>query len=325
MFSKTSFSSGLNNLTNISVSPRYATICGYTDRDLDSVFAPELEGLDRDEIRRWYNGYHWLGEERLYNPHDILHLFNEREFREYWFESGEPDYLYRLLKERRVGPMRLENCEVDAALVSKFELDTFRSEALLFQSGYLTIAERERRGTRTVYRLDYPNFEVRSSFNMGLAEHLTGCGQKFSTSGEGFLEALGRNDFPTFRRKINALLDGIPYPWHDSGKPADYESWYASLLYMCFRTTEVELRAEEATSRGRSDMVLLHGRQVFVLEFKMADDGSGTQKGLDRAIRQIRERGYAEKYRDRGEPVHLVGMVFGGEKRNLLGIRAEAL
>jgi len=71
--------------------------------------------------------------------------------------------------------------------------------------------------------------------------------------------------------------------------------------------------------------VLLHGGRVFVLEFKKADDGSGTGKGLDRAIRQIREKGYAEKYRERGEPVHLVGMVFGGEKRNLLGIRAEAL
>jgi len=78
------------------------------------VFAPELEGLDRDEIRRWYNGYHWLGEERLYNPHDILHLFSEREFRAHWFRSGEPGYLYRLMKERRVGPMRLENCVVDA-------------------------------------------------------------------------------------------------------------------------------------------------------------------------------------------------------------------
>jgi len=199
MFSKASFSSGLNNLTDISLSPRYAAICGYTDRDLDTVFAPELGELGRDEIRRWYNGYHWLGEERLYNPHDILHLFSEREFREYWFESGEPGYLYRLMKERRVSPVQLENCEVDAALVSKFEPDMFSSEALLFQSGYLTIRERERRGTRTVYRLDYPNFEVRSSFNLGLAEHLTGRGQAVAAAGEGFVEALGNADFPAFR------------------------------------------------------------------------------------------------------------------------------
>jgi len=94
---------------------------------------------------------------------------------------------------------------------------------------------------------------------------------------------------------------------------------------MCFRTTGVELRAEEATSHGRSDMVVLHAGRVFVLEFKMAEDKKKTGESLDGAIAQIREKGYAEKYRDRGEPVHLVGMVFGGEKRSLLGLRTEAL
>jgi len=94
---------------------------------------------------------------------------------------------------------------------------------------------------------------------------------------------------------------------------------------MCFRTTGVELRAEEATSRGRSDMVLLHGGRVFVLEFKVVKDKTKTRSGLDGAIAQIREKGYAEKYRDRGEPIHLVGMVFGRKERNLLNLRAEVL
>ncbi|MCY4051943.1 MAG: AAA family ATPase [Gammaproteobacteria bacterium] len=69
-----------------------ASICGYTDHDLDTVFAPELEGLDQDKIRTWYNGYHWLGTGKLYNPHDILHLFDMREFRAHWFKSGQPGY-----------------------------------------------------------------------------------------------------------------------------------------------------------------------------------------------------------------------------------------
>ena len=80
MFSKVSLFSGMNNLKDISLVPRYATICGYTDHDLDTVFAPELEGLDRDKIRHWYNGYHWLGKEKLYNPWDILLLFSDHEF-----------------------------------------------------------------------------------------------------------------------------------------------------------------------------------------------------------------------------------------------------
>ncbi|MYB34295.1 MAG: AAA family ATPase, partial [Gammaproteobacteria bacterium] len=199
MFSKTSFSSGLNNLTDLSLSPRYAAICGYTDRDLDAVFAPELDGLDRDEIRRWYNGYHWLGEEKLYNPHDILHLFNERKFRAHWFRSGQPGYLYRLLTERKVGSMDLENCVVDADLVSNFELDSFSSEALLFQSGYLTITEEDEQDSHVLYHLDYPNFEVQSSFNKQLAEHLTGRGREVETAGLELLQALGDSDFPAFR------------------------------------------------------------------------------------------------------------------------------
>ncbi len=325
MFSKTSFSSGLNNLMDISLSPRYAAICGYTDRDLDTVFFPELEGLDRDEIRRWYNGYHWLGEERLYNPHDILYLFSEREFRAHWFRSGEPGYLYRLLSERRVSPMQLENRVVDADTVSRFELDTFSHEALLFQSGYLTIREREVQGHHVLYHLDYPNFEVQSSFNKGMAEHLTGHGRKLTEAGEGLVEALGGADLSVFGDRVRTLLSEIPHAWHDSGGLGNYESWYASLLYMVFRTTRIDLRAEEMSSQGRSDMVLRHGGRVFVLEFKMAEDGEGTEEVLDRAITQIREKGYAERYRGRAEPVHLVGMVFGGEERSLLEIRAELL
>jgi len=95
MFSKTSFSSGLNNLVDISLYPPLATVCGYTDQDLDTVFSPELEGLDRERIRTWYNGCNWLGKEKLFNPHDILHLFKKRKFQARWFRSGQPDYLYR--------------------------------------------------------------------------------------------------------------------------------------------------------------------------------------------------------------------------------------
>jgi len=239
MFSKASFSSGLNNLTDISLSPRYAAICGYTDYDLDTVFAPELEGLDRDRIRTWYNGYNWLGDEKLYNPHDILHLFNERKFRAQWFRTGKPGYLYRLLVERKVSPIVMENRLIDADFVSNFELDTFSTEALLFQSGYLTIAEEEEQGSRTMYYLDYSNFEVQSSFNMGLAEHVTGCGQGVATAEGSFIEALGKNDFFAFRDKIHSLLSEIPHSWYGHGDPSRYESWYAGLLYMCFRTTQV--------------------------------------------------------------------------------------
>ncbi|CAG0910510.1 unnamed protein product, partial [Cyprideis torosa] len=95
-FSKVSLFSGLNNLYDITISPEYSAICGYTDHDVDTVFAAELDGLDRDEIRDWYNGYNWLGES-VYNPFDVLQLFKRREFKNYWFETGTPTFLVNVL------------------------------------------------------------------------------------------------------------------------------------------------------------------------------------------------------------------------------------
>ena len=100
-FSKVSLFSGLNNLTDITLDPRYSAICGYTEADLDTVFTPEMPGLDRDEIRDWYNGYGWRGQDRVYNPYDILLLFDSREFAAHWFETGTPKFLVDTLFTRR--------------------------------------------------------------------------------------------------------------------------------------------------------------------------------------------------------------------------------
>ena len=106
-FSRVSLFSGLNNLRDITLDPRYSAICGYTDADLDTVFAPELPGLDREEVRHWYNGYGWLGPERVYNPFDILLLFDSRQFAAHWFETGTPTFLIETLVERGVGSFAL--------------------------------------------------------------------------------------------------------------------------------------------------------------------------------------------------------------------------
>ena len=144
MFTKVSLFSGLNNLKNISLNPRYSSICGFTEEELDAVFAPELEGLDRDEVRRWYNGYSWRGGEKVYNPHDVLLLFDEREFESHWFETGSPAFLLDLLVRRKVDPMSLENRVAKSDLISRFDIDGIEVEALMFQSGYLTIVGEER-------------------------------------------------------------------------------------------------------------------------------------------------------------------------------------
>ena len=323
MFSKLSLFSDMNNLEDISLDPRFATICGYTDADIDSVFAPELEGLDRDEIRTWYNGYNWRGETRLYNPFDVLLLLRKREFRPYWFESGNPAFLLKTLEAKSVSLRELENQMVDRSLVSKFDVEMISAEALLFQTGYLTITDERQEGHRTVYCLDYPNREVQLSLNDEVLTYLNPKHIVPLDEGKTLRALLEVNDFEGFAETLKAYLASIPYQWHTTGDLARYEAWYAGLLHMCFRAIGMDVRSEEVSSQGRSDMVVLTGGQVFVVEFKMAGAAEETEAALEVALSQMQDRGYAEKYKDRKEPIHLVAIACGREARNLLDIRVQ--
>ena len=163
-FAKVSLFSGLNNPTDLTLDPACGAICGYTEEDLDTVFAAELPGLDRQQIREWYNGYNWLGAERLYNPFDVLQLFRSRRFRPYWFETGTPAFLVDTLIRQRVSIPSLDGLRGDDDLLSKFDVRDTAPEALLFQTGYLTI-RKEETGLlgAPLYRLGYPNHSPRAA------------------------------------------------------------------------------------------------------------------------------------------------------------------
>lgn len=322
MVSKVNLFSGMNNLDDISLDPHYATICGYTDTDLDKVFAPELNDLDRKEIRHWYNGYNWLGEEKVYNPYDILRLFKSREFQHYWYETGTPTFLFDTLVEQGVKPIELENRVVERGIVSKLDVGDMGNDALLFQSGYLTIVDKDWDGVETRYTLDFPNFEVRRSFNRGLLNHVARNGQESTNQGKELIKLLSGNNFTEFGEQLQAYLAGIPHQWYDTSKVANFEAHYASMLYIAFRSNGVDLLVEDASSRGRVDMVVFHADQVFVLEFKVAENENEAKNLADKAMAQLRERGYAKKYQNRGGLIYLVSLVFGRTERNLVSILA---
>ncbi|MCY4305434.1 MAG: AAA family ATPase [Aestuariivita sp.] len=324
MFSKISLFSDLNNLKDISLDPRFATICGYTDTDLDTVFAPKLKSLDRNEIRTWYNGYSWLGEERVYNPFDVLLLFDERKFKPYWFRTGSPRFLFETMQGKSVNPLELEGRWTDETLVSKFEINDIEVEALLFQTGYLTIVDERSDGFDTLYKLDYPNQEVQISLNRGLLQYLGKPMKEAANEGRDLCALLTTNDFEGFMETLKAYLASIPYQWHTTGNLPRYEAWYASLLHMSFRAIGVDVRSEDPSSHGRADMVVLTGGQVFIFEFKMSETADKTEAALETAIAQMRERGYNEKYQDRKEPIHLIAIACGCEDRTLLDIRVES-
>ncbi len=321
MLSRGSLFSGFNNLNDISLDPRYATLCGYTEAELDTVFAPELAGLDREAIRSWYNGYNWRGEERLYNPVDVLLLLRTRDFRPHWFEIGTPSVLFETLKARSIGLAELAGCRVDESLITRFDIDAISAEALLFQTGYLTIADKQGDGFDTLYTLDCPNQAVTLSLNDQLLAALSPQDQVPPDEGKALRDQLEANDFTGFAATLKAWLARIPYQWHATGDLARNEAWSASLLYMALRSIGVDVRSEATTSRARANLVVALGAQVFVLEFKMADNPGDTETALEAAFTQMRARGYADTHH--GKTVHLVAIACGREVHNLLEVRAE--
>ena len=313
-FSKVSLFSGVNNLMDITLEPDYSALCGYTDADLDRVFAAELPGLDRDEIRRWYNGYSWLGEddEKVYNPFDILLLFRQRRFKAHWFETGSPKFLIDALLRHRVRTPDLDGMTGSEALLSAFDVDEMSVEALLFQTGYLTIVDETEAGGRIRYRLGYPNQEVRQSLNERLLMALLPEAQRRRADDAPLRELLAANDFAGLEAFLRALFAGVPYQWHVNNNIQNYEGYYASVVYSCFASHGFDLAAEESSSAGRADMVVRFGGGVYVFEFK-----SVAEKPSGRALAQMREKGYAEKYRHLGKPVHLIGVEFSKAERNI--------
>ena len=315
--------SGLNVLTDISLDPRFASICGFTDAELDSEFEPELADFDRESIRRWYNGYSWLGTESVYNPFGLVEFFNSRKFNSHWYRSATPNYLFQLIVNGRFNPLMLENLEIDESLLSTFDVDQIDLRALMFQSGYLTISQEVVENHQITFKMTYPNQEVRQSFNRDLLVYLKQDNQVTRSNANLLLGYLAENDFDKFSRHLQGYLAQVPHQWYDSSNLGQYESHYALMMLMTFNAVAADVRVEDASSKGRADMVLIHANQVFIFEFKLKDSSQSTERDLNQAITQIRDRGYASKYRHHSMKIHLIAVVFDEDVRSLLEIRTE--
>ncbi|MBS7351073.1 MAG: PD-(D/E)XK nuclease domain-containing protein, partial [Comamonas sp.] len=304
--------SGLNNLENITIAPAYSAICGYTAHDVDTVFAPELVGLDREEIRRWYNGYNWLGE-AVYNPFDLLLLFRNRQFRPWWFETGTPTFLIRLLASRGFFTPQLGALRTGAELISSFDVDNITNEALLFQTGYLTI-EHVRPSVlgEDVFTLGYPNLEVQTSLNASLLQGLGADGSSAFHNRQRLGELLLAGDMEGLRTVFHAFFASIPHDWYRNNPIAQYEGYWASVFYSYFAALRLRVLVEDSTNQGRIDMAVQFNGQTWLFEFKVVEL---VPEG--KALQQLQDKAYADKYRAAG-PVHLVGVEFSRESRNIV-------
>ncbi|MDD2741352.1 MAG: ATP-binding protein [Rhodocyclaceae bacterium] len=319
-FSKVSIFSGLNNLNDITLDAAYSAICGYTDSDIDRVFAPELPGLDRDEIRSWYNGYNWGGE-AVYNPFDLLLLFSKRAFRPYWFETGTPTFLVDLMIQRQTFTPDLSRQHSSLELLSAFDVDHIEAAALLFQTGYTTIhAVEEYLPGQQVYTLGYPNKEVQTSLNNALLPALGLDGQRAFTQRLNLLSHLRAQDFSGLAQHFSSLYASIPHDWYRNNPIAQYEGYYASVFYSHIAALGLDISVEDATHQGRVDMSVRFNGQVWLFEFKVVE-----LSPEGKALAQLKAKNYAEKYKSRGEPIHLIGIEFSKETRSVVGFEVETL
>jgi hypothetical protein len=330
-FSKMNLFSGLNNLRDITLSPEYGTICGYTQADVENSFSEYLnpakpeDKVDLEELKRWYNGYSFAGEP-VYNPYDILLFFQEgNKFKSYWFETGSPTFLMDMIREKQYFLPDLENLEVSEQTLNTFDVGNIPIESLMFQTGYLTIKfiKPSRIPHIKRYCLGFPNFEVRHAFLSYFLDHLA---QSHSTRGinqDDLYAVLEDRKIGKLESVLKSLFSAIPYNSYVKNKLADYEGFYSSVIYAYFYSLGIDIHLEEASSRGRADMVVkFPDNTVYIFEFKVVEeDRVNTKKPLE----QIKEKRYFEKYLGVVEKIFLIGIEFSKEKRNLVGFDWEKI
>ena len=317
-FSKVSIFSGLNNLEDISLNPDYGSICGYTEEELSDVFGEHLQGVDRDQLRHWYNGYNFLGEKPVYNPYDILNFikrsrsFGEPSFRSYWFETATPTFVVDLLARDSLAAHKLEPSFANEEIIDSCPIDKIELTTVLFQSGYLTIDEviSSRIPGRQTYRLICPNHSVRSALQNQLFSYYT-AGDKTVNYQQVMESALVDARFEKIESELKRLFAGIAADNYRKNDIAHFEGYYASVVYSFFTGLGLTVIAEDVANFGRIDLTVQLDGNTYIIEFKVVKRKSKT----NRALQQIIQQGYADKYVGK---VYQVGIEFSEARRNIV-------
>ncbi|MFN4131935.1 MAG: AAA family ATPase [Caldimicrobium sp.] len=314
-FSKTSLFSGLNNLKDITLDPKYGNICGYTQQELERYFGEHLKDVDLEKVRAWYNGYNFLGDP-LYNPFDILLFLDHphKAFKSYWFETGTPSFLLKIIEKNNYFLPSLSNLVTEETLLDTFEIDNIKPEVLLFQTGYLTIDKVETTPYETlIYKLKFPNKEVKIAFNTHLIHYLFDDSQASVRRNE-LYKALSNADFSLLQTFITSLFASIPYTHYVKTNLERNEGFYATVLYVYMQSLGFEVIGEDVTNRGRVDLTVKLPEVIYIMEIKV---GEGDP------LEQIKARKYYEKYLSEGKAIYLLGLRFDPMVKNLIEFKWE--
>jgi len=317
-FSKMNLFSGLNNLEDITIDANYAEICGYTHKDLEKIFAPHLKGADYEMIRLWYNGYFYFGE-TVYNPFDILLFISKgHEFRNYWWNTGNPSFLMQKLEQDNYYIPVIEDTLIPEESLDAFDVDHIDVAALFWQTGYLTIKEKVTGEFGSVsYRLVLPNLEIQFSLNQFFIDYLTNQRYDKLTHRNAIREALKQENFDRFIDVLKTIFSSIPYHNYANNIIAKYEGYYCSVVYVYLAALGYQVIAEDTTSRGRIDLTIIMEKRIVIIEFKVNSSQS--------PIKQIKEKKYHEKYMHRQSRIYLVGISFDSKEKNITDYEIEKL
>ncbi len=312
-FTKVGIFSGLNNLTDLTMHPAYATMLGYTQKELEDNFAEHIDEcshalkLDRqellDQLRLWYNGYRFEeNAETVYNPVSINSFFSFKKFENYWFETGTPRFLINLLKEKGYYSLKLEPQSKKS--FDTFELENLNPYGLMYQTGYLTIKFRDEFG---FFHLDYPNREVEDSMNGNLIDSYLGLPYGDSSLLVFKLETLLREqNVEEVIKILTGIFKSIPYQEYEKYP----EKFYHAAVHLIFSYMGLSVYSEVPNSSGRLDALVETGNNIYIFEFKL-------DQSADIALQQIRKKAYYEAFWHKNKPVIGVGINFSSQSRTI--------
>jgi hypothetical protein len=323
-FTKVSLFSKLNNLTDLTVSPDFATLTGYTKEEVELYFEDyiqhtlaALSEYNRaellEEMRVWYNGYSWDGKTRMYNPYDILLFFFNRDFQSFWFGTGTPTFLIEKMLQQNF--YRIEDIEVDLSFLDEYSLDNLEITSLMFQTGYLTIKEKKRRGGLV---LSCPNQEVKEALYGFLISTMgkprSGGGVTVQHLYKSFME----NNLERIKVILTTLFANLTYDVYTHQTVQQVEGFYHGLIYILFKYLGIYVQSEVHTTIGRADSIVQTPTHIYFLEFKINSDG-------ETALQQIKTKKYANAYAADSRTKIGIGINFNTQTRELDGWKEEVL
>lgn len=314
-FGKVSVFSDLNNLKDISMDERFVDICGVTETEIHENLGNELKELAQRqkmsleevcrELKVCYDGYHFVENSTgIYNPFSLLNTFDKMKFGSYWFETGTPTYLVKLLKKHHYDLERMAREETDSQVLNSIDSESTNPIPVIYQSGYLTIKGYDERFG--MYRLGFPNREVEEGFIRFLLPFYANVDKVESPFEiQKFVREVESGDYDSFFRRLQSFFADTTYE-----VIREQELHYENVLFIVFKLVGFYTRVEYHTSKGRIDLVLQTDRFVYVMEFKL--DGTAEE-----ALQQIHDKHYALPFASDGRKLFKIGVNFSAETRNI--------